>query len=146
MVEFMDILHNRVLIVSVCGWAAAQILKTIIYAIMNKTLEWERLIGDGGMPSAHSATVVAMTTTTGLECGLSSPIFGVAVMISIIVMNDAMGVRMEAGKHAKALNDILETISRKASPEEKFTEFVGHTPLQVCAGALLGLLVAILAR
>ena len=144
MIKFADLLHNRVLIISICGWAAAQLLKTIIYAITNKTLELERLIGDGGMPSAHSATVTAMATTAGLEYGLASPIFGIAIMVAIIVMHDAMGVRMEAGKHAKALNEILDLLSRKAAPEEKLKEFVGHTPIQVCVGSVIGFLIAFL--
>ena len=118
-------------------------MKTIIFAFTNKDWNWERLFGDGGMPSGHSATVTAMATTAGLEYGLSSPVFAVSAILAIVVMHDAMGVRMEAGKHAKALNELLEMLSStKEDPEVKLKELLGHTPLQVCCGAVLGLLIA----
>ena len=138
-----DLLQNHILINALSAWAVAQVLKTIIFAFTNKDWNWERLFGDGGMPSGHAATVTAMATTAGLEYGLSSPVFAVSAILAIVVMHDAMGVRMEAGKHAKALNELLEMLSStKEDPEVKLKELLGHTPLQVCCGAVLGLLIA----
>ena len=138
-----NLLQNHILINALSAWAVAQVLKTIIFAFTNKDWSWERLFGDGGMPSGHSATVTAMATTAGLEYGLSSPVFAVSAILAIVVMHDAMGVRMEAGKHAKALNELLEMLSStKEDPEVKLKELLGHTPLQVCCGAVLGLLIA----
>lgn len=137
--------QNHLLISSLLAWLVAQVIKTIIYAIVNKTLDWERLFGDGGMPSGHSATVTALATTAGIRYGLESPIFAVSVILAVVVMHDAMGVRLEAGKHAKAINELMDLLSSDSlRPEEKLQEFLGHTPLQVCFGAILGFVVAIL--
>ena len=145
MTFFTALLHNHLLMNALYGWAVAQILKTIINAITSKSLDWSRLIGDGGMPSGHSATVCALATTAAMEYGAASPYFGISVVLGIIVMHDAMGVRMEAGKHAQALNELLELVSNvDIDPEEKLKELLGHTPLQVCVGGLLGIAVALL--
>ena len=140
----MELLNNHLLLNALAAWAAAQILKTLIHAVVNGTLDIHRLFGDGGMPSGHSATVTAMAATAGLEYGLDSPIFAVSAILAIIVMHDAMGVRLEAGKHAKALNDLLKTVSSDLDPDLKLKEFLGHTPLLVCFGAFLGLGIALL--
>lgn len=140
----MELLNNHLLLNALAAWVAAQILKTLIHAVVNGTLDIHRLFGDGGMPSGHSATVTAMAATAGLEYGLDSPIFAVSAILAIIVMHDAMGVRLEAGKHAKALNDLLKTVSSDLDPDLKLKEFLGHTPLQVCFGAFLGLGIALL--
>ena len=96
------------------------------------------------MPSVHSATVTALAVTAGIEYGCDSPVFAVCVVLAIIVMHDAMGVRMEAGKHAKAINELLETLSSDKEPDLKLKEFLGHTPMQVCCGAVLGLALALI--
>ena len=140
----MELLNHHLLLNALAAWAAAQILKTLIHAVVNGTLDIHRLFGDGGMPSGHSATVTAMAATAGLEYGLDSPIFAVSAILAIIVMHDAMGVRLEAGKHAKALNDLLKTVSSDLDPDLKLKELLGHTPLQVCFGAFLGLGIALL--
>lgn len=140
-----QLVSNKVLINGVAAWVIAQLLKTIIYAIINRKLHVRRLVGDGGMPSSHSATVTAIATTCGLTFGLASFEFGVTVILAFIVMHDAMGVRKEAGKQAKVLNEMIEFIDsmgKDLSPEEKLKEFVGHTPMQVLAGAALGLIIA----
>ncbi len=143
-----DFIHNRVLITAAAGWACAQITKTVIFCIVNKRFEPERLFGDGGMPSAHSATVTAMALTVGFTSGFSSPVFGLALMFALIVMHDAMGVRLETGKQAKLLNEMMEVFEKMSevdlSFEDRLKEFVGHTPLQVVCGACVGLLVAAL--
>ncbi|MCR5213722.1 MAG: divergent PAP2 family protein [Eubacterium sp.] len=138
-----QIVSNRILISGLIGWASAQLLKTIIFLIVNKRLQLERLFGDGGMPSGHSATVSAVAISTGLESGFASPIFALATILAIIVMHDAMGVRFETGKQAKVLNEMTELIEKlsgtELSNEDKLKEFVGHTPLQVLMGCVLGL-------
>ena len=140
----MALINNHLLVNALAAWAAAQVLKTVIHAVVNRTLDIHRLFGDGGMPSGHSATVTAMAAPAGLEYGLDSAVFAISAIVAIVVMHDAMGVRREAGKHAKALNDLLKTVSSDLEPEVKLMEFLGHTPLQVCSGALLGLVVALI--
>ena len=142
-----EILQNQILICGCLGWGIAQILKTIIYAGINKKIDWKRLFGDGGMPSGHSATVTAMAVRSFLIYGAGSFEFAVTFMLAIIVMHDAMGVRQETGKQAKIIKDLasfMESLGRDITDEEKLKEFVGHTPLQVTAGAIIGSLVALL--
>ena len=138
-----DLITNPFLITAVSSWLIGQVIKTIIYAILNKKLKLERLVGDGGMPSCHSATVASLALITGLIEGFDSAIFAIAGILATVVCHDAMGVRLETGKQAAVLNDILE-LFRKLSeedelPEVKLKEFVGHTPTQVLVGILLGL-------
>ncbi len=142
--DITAILGNNMLISGVLSWAIAQLLKTIIYAVINKSLDFTRLVGDGGMPSGHSATVTALTVTAALEYGADSPVFAVAFIFAIVVMHDAMGVRLEASKHAVMLNNLFELMDPEISPEQKLKEFLGHTPTQVVAGSVLGLIVALL--
>ena len=139
---FSDIFRNHLLMNALLAWATAQILKFFIYLAVNRTIDWKRLTGDGGMPSGHSATVTALAVTSGLEYSCASPAFAVCVVLAIIVMPDAMGVRREAGRHAKAINELLETLSSQQEPDVKLKEFLGHTPMQVCCGAVLGFAVA----
>lgn len=143
-----SILQNEALFCSILSWLVAQVLKTIIYAITNRTLDIRRLFGDGGMPSGHSATVTALATCVGIKYGFSSADFAIAAILAIIVMHDAMGVRLEAGKHAKMLNEIMLELQHMTdptvAPEIRLKEFLGHTPSQVICGSLLGLIVAIL--
>lgn len=143
-----DLLHNDILLAGILSWLTAQVIKTILYAVLNKEIDFSRLMGDGGMPSAHSATVTAVAVMTGLLCGFGSPLFAVACIVAIIVMHDAMGVRLETGKQAKLLNEMValfEALGQpKLSMEKKLKEFVGHTPSQVTAGMLLGIAVALI--
>ena len=139
---FSDLFRNHLLMNALLAWATAQILKFFIYLAVNRTIDWKRLTGDGGMPSGHSATVTALAVTSGLEYSCASPAFAVCVVLAIIVMHDAMGVRREAGRHAKAINELLETLSSQQEPDVKLKEFLGHTPMQVCCGAVLGFAVA----
>ncbi len=145
---FEQLLQNHIFINAVIGWFCAQVLKTITHLIIYKKFVWERLLGDGGMPSAHSATVCALATTIFINIGPDSTEFAIAAILAIIVMHDACSVRLEAGKHAQILNEMIEmfnNISDKSlTTEEKLKEFVGHTKLQVFMGALLGIVIAIL--
>lgn len=141
---------NEILTVSILGWFVAQVLKTIINFILLGKFQLERMWGDGGMPSAHSATVCAMVIATGRCMGVESPIFAVASVMAIITMHDAMGVRYETGEQAKVLNQMIEQwidISSQNSPflqNLHLKEMVGHTPLQVVAGVLVGVAVGLL--
>ena len=145
---FQQLLNNRVFLTAAAGWLVAQISKTIIHFILSKDFRVERLVGSGGMPSSHSATVCALTVATYYEFGAANFEFAISLLVAIIVMHDAMGVRRETGIQAKLLNEILRTFEdmgrSEISAHDKLKEFVGHTPLQVLIGALLGILVAVL--
>ncbi len=141
------IFGNEVLICAVAGWTVAQVLKTLIDFSLNKSFTPERLVGSGGMPSSHSATVCGLTTSAGLCYGMESFEFAICFILASVVMYDAIGVRQETGKQAKLLNLIMEQDLFHLDNEQfqkKLKEFVGHTPLQVFAGAVLGILIAIL--
>ena len=140
-----DLLTNPYLMIPVCAWFTAQLIKVIINAFIHKKLIWERLIGDGGMPSGHSATVASLATITGLLRGLGSFEFAIAGVFAIVVCHDAMGVRHETGKQAVMLNEILRILESEDLPEVKLKELVGHTPLQVLAGILIGITMAFIA-
>ena len=118
-----------------------------IHLIITKRFQRERLFGDGGMPSSHSATVTAVAVMTGLRCGWDSPIFAIAAILAVIVMHDAMGVRQETGKQAKVINSMVELINSfgrgELTLEETLKEFVGHTRRQVVVGAVLGGVIAL---
>ena len=146
--EFLlGIIRNPFFIVSVSSWFVAQFLKTVIYALQNKKWDWTRLFGDGGMPSGHSATVTSLATLAALTYGSDSFQFAIAAILAIIVCHDAMGVRLETGKQAEVLNDLIEVIdllTTEELPEVKLKEFVGQTPIQVMAGVIVGILNAVI--
>lgn len=144
---FFDLLSNKFLIVGLASWAIAQVLKVFIHAAVYKKLEWGRLFGDGGMPSGHSATVTSVATLSALVCGFGSFEFAIAAILAIIVCHDAMGVRRETGKQAVIILEmveLLEAMTKKDLPEAKLKEFVGHTPIQVLAGSIIGILNAVM--
>ena len=147
MTFWMELLNNQVLMSAVVGWVVAQVLKTIIDCALNKGFSPERLYGSGGMPSSHSSTVCALTTSAAYCYGLGSAEFAISFVLAAVVMYDAIGVRQETGKQARLLNMILEQDLFKLNNhqfQERLKEFVGHTPLQVFAGAVLGILLAVL--
>ena len=141
---------NQILTVSLLGWLVAQVLKTLPFVGARRFGELVRMWGDGGMPSAHSATVCAMVIATGRCVGVDSAIFAVASVVAIITMHDAMGVRHETGEQAKVLNQMIDQwieVSEKNAPflqNMHLKEMVGHTPLQVVAGVLVGAAVGFL--
>ena len=142
----IDFINNPYLITGVSSWAIAQILKLIIYAIVNKKFDILRLFGDGGMPSGHSATVTSLAVLTSLTFGTGSFEFAISALLAIIVCHDAMGVRLETGKQAILINEIIKSfdvLAKDELPEVKLKEFVGHTPIQVLAGIIIGILNAI---
>ena len=142
-----ELLDNQIFISAILGWFVAQVLKTLIHMIINKKFVAERMVGSGGMPSSHSSTVCALATAAGMKYGGGSYEFAIAIMLAIIVMYDAMGVRRETGKQGRVLNEMLEiftNMGNQISAEEKLKEFVGHTPLHVLMGAILGIIIALL--
>lgn len=128
---------------SVLAWAAAQIIKTVINIIELRKFDPERLVGAGGMPSSHSATVCSLVTAVGLRYGPDTYEFALAAVLAIIVMYDAMNIRREAGNHAKWINVINATIDPNVRIDKKFKEYLGHTPFQVLVGAVIGVLIAL---
>ena len=139
-----DLRKNRFLRISLTSWLLAQVSKTLIYAIKTGKLEMTRLLGDGGMPSGHAATVTSLAAASALEFGTDSFAFALSTVLALVVCHDAMGVRLETGKQAAALNALLQTLGTGQEKEKKLKEFVGHTPLQVLAGALLGIIIALI--
>lgn len=163
MKDFFNQYYNYVLFAAVLSWCAAQLIKTIIYFLIKKEFNSERLFGAGGFPSSHSATVCAATIAMARKVGPASPEFAIIFILALIVMYDAMGVRRAAGMHAKAINKMNRDFFDKNLFEEKSTEieienekenddkicnkelkeFLGHTPFEVVGGALLGILIAL---
>lgn len=138
-----SILQNKILMISLLAWAIAQILKTMISYWILKEFSLERLLGAGGMPSSHSALVISLVTSVGLMEGLTSTYFAISTIFAGIVMYDATGVRQAAGKHAKAINQIVRQLRYEHKIDDiSLKELLGHTPIEVIAGALLGFLVA----
>lgn len=122
----------------------AQLIKIILYSIKKKKFNTTLIFATGGMPSSHSSTVTAMATTVGLIMGWSSVIFAVAACFAGVVMFDAAGVRRNAGKQAKVLNEMIQALVTKGQiiQVEKLKEFLGHSPVEVLAGAALGMAIS----
>ena len=150
MTYLMDFLNNKIILVPIAAWFIAQVFKILIHALVEKEIRIERLFGDGGMPSGHSATVVSLVVMCGWGMGFDSAVFAIATMMSIIVMHDATGVRREAGKHAQIIKQMAEIINGMFAGENeevrtaKLKEFIGHTHMQVIMGGILGGIVGIL--
>ncbi len=147
---FKSLISNHALIVAVASWAISQILKFFTNLAVSREFDWRRITSDGGMPSAHSATVTSLAIMVGYIEKVGSAAFALAMIFAIVVMRDAVGVRREAGKQAKSIKDIADAINGtfvgkdKEIRTENLKLLVGHTPLQVVFGAFLGALVAIL--
>ena len=142
------ILSNFPLICAGVAWFSAQILKVFTGIFRTKSFNVvELLFGTGGMPSSHTAAVCALAVACGMTCGLSSPIFALAVLFAVVVMRDATGVRREAGEQAKVLNRIMRDLFSSTDSQDidrNLKELIGHTPLQVFVGALVGVAVSLL--
>ena len=140
-----DLITNEVLVVPLCVWAAAQLLKLFTKLVQTKRLDLRYLVASGGMPSSHSAIVAALATTVAMTQGLSSVAFGIACIVALIVIYDSAGVRKSVGQQAVVLNRIVREIRFRrpmAELERDLRELIGHTPLQVVAGAALGIIIA----
>ena len=139
---FNEIIHNKCIYIPLILWFLIQTFKVLTDLVINKKLNVKRIIGAGGMPSSHSAVVCSLASCVGKEYGFNSGIFAIAVIMAFAVMYDAAGVRRAAGKQATILNKILETPGLTTlQVQEKLVEVLGHTPIQVFVGAILGVIV-----
>ena len=146
MQDIGNVFQNSVLIIAVVACLLAQGLKLIIEGITQGKVTFRTLVETGGMPSAHSALVTALAAGVGQTSGWETPEFAIAVLFAVIVMYDATGVRQAAGKQARILNQIVDEFFKDAEfNEERLKELLGHTPVQVIAGCLLGIAVSCIA-
>ncbi|ADZ83472.1 divergent PAP2 family protein [Cellulosilyticum sp. ST5] len=140
-----QLLQNKILWVAIVSWFIAQLFKVIITLLQEHRLDWSKLWASGGMPSSHSAFVMSLAISAGQVWGYDSTYFAIAAVVSFVVMYDAANVRLEAGKQAAVINQIIEVLENPdLNPEERLKEILGHTPLQVVAGGVLGFVIAIL--
>lgn len=139
---FKQIITNKCLIIPLCVWFFIQIFKFLTDFVVNKKINLKRLMGAGGMPSSHSAVVCALSSSVGKIYGFDSGIFAISIIMAFVVMYDAAGVRRAAGKQASILNKIIETPGLSTiQVQEKLVEVLGHTPVQVFVGAIIGFVV-----
>lgn len=136
--------ENRILVASFIAWAIAQLTKTIYELIRYRELRLNRLVSSGGMPSSHSALVMSLATATGCIAGFDSAAFAISLVLAVIVMYDAAGVRRAVSIQARILNQMIdEAFQGKPFAEKRLRELIGHTPTQVIVGGLLGIGVAL---
>jgi len=143
---FYDLIGNYALMCALAGWFSAQTLKIFTALIKEKKLDFKKFLSNGGMPSSHTSTVWALCLSIGKSEGVRSSTFAVSFMLAFIVMVDATGVRRAAGEQAKSLNQIVYdmTDDKPVYMKKKLKELIGHTPLEVVVGALLGALIVLL--
>ena len=142
----MNFWRESVLVTCILSWFIAQLLKVITTLIKNKKIDFRRFVGSGGMPSSHSSFVTSLAVGVGIIDGFGSTAFAMAAVFALVVMYDAAGVRRAAGQQARILNKIVEEWERAdfAKTDKRLKELLGHTPKEVIAGALLGILIAFL--
>lgn len=125
------------------AWAIAQLAKVILYTIVNREFKFERLVGSGGMPSSHAATVCALVTSSVKQFGVGSFEFAISFILAAVVLYDARGVRLETGKQAVTITAIIDHFLKEGTiielPEFELKELIGHTPFQVLIGSLMGI-------
>ncbi len=145
-----EIISNHVLTVPVISWAICQTLKVFTNLLTAREFDIKRILADGGMPSAHSATVLSLAVMCGWEAGFNSPLFALAMMFAIVVMRDAVGVRRDAGKNAAKIKELAETVNKtlpigdKEIGTDKLKVVAGHTFIEVAAGVIIGFAVSVL--
>ena len=143
--NFEGFITNKYLILPFATWFFIQLFKLLYDLVTTKKFNFRRILGAGGMPSSHSAVVVALATIIGKDCGVDTPIFAIALLFAFVVMYDAAGVRRAAGKQARLLNKIVQTPGLSGiEVQEKLVEVLGHTPIQVFVGAVIGLVVGLI--
>ncbi len=142
--SLLELFSNRVLLCALTSWFVAQAMKIPTWYIVEKKWDWRRILGSGGMPSSHTSFVVALTLIVGFTEGFGVPLFAVCFTLAAIVMYDATGVRRETGRQAEVINEILRNvfISGKPIADDDLKELVGHKPLEVLAGAIIGVMTA----
>lgn len=144
---FTQIIGNKIFMTTISAWVIAQTIKVTIGVIQEKKFDFRWFVGTGGMPSSHAAGASCLATAIGLEYGFNSVYFALAAAFAIVVMFDAQGVRRASGKQARILNKIMEDIYWQGRIQEnRLRELIGHTPVEVIAGFLLGITIATLAR
>jgi hypothetical protein len=142
---FVALVENHILMTTLLAWIIAQTTKVVLGIIREKRFNFRWFIGTGGMPSSHAAGATALATTCGLKMGFDSAYFALATVFAMVTMFDAQGVRHSTGKQAELLNKIMDDIYWKGKIEEqKLKELIGHTPVQVFAGAIMGFFIAII--
>ena len=143
--DILGILQNRVLWCAVTAWFVAQALKIPTYWLLEKEWNWNRFFGSGGMPSSHSAFVIALTIMVGATDGFDTALFAATVVLSAIVMYDASGVRHETGVQGQVLNEIIQKVFVDGQPitDVELKELVGHTKVEVAGGFIIGVLTAL---
>lgn len=146
MTYLLELIRNEILITAILSWFIAQFIKLVLVLITDRKLDFTRLTGSGGMPSSHSSFTVSLAAATGFEAGFDSVVFALALAFSLVVMYDASGIRRSAGQQAVILNQIVEKLGKEgfSQTSKKLKELLGHTPLEVFAGAILGIVVAII--
>ena len=143
--NFTQIFHNKFLIVPLLTWFFIQLFKVIYDLCTTKKFNFKRILGAGGMPSSHSAVVMSIAILIGKEYGFDSSIFALSTIFAFVVMYDAAGVRRAAGKQARLLNKIVETPGLTGlEVQERLVEVLGHTPIQVIVGAIIGIIVGVI--
>lgn len=143
--NYQDLIHNKYLLIPVLTWLGIQLFKFLYDIIVEKKVNFKRLLGAGGMPSSHTAVVVALATLIGKDYGVDTPLFAMALLFAFVVMYDAAGVRRAAGKQARLLNKIVETPGLTGlQVSGKLVEVLGHTPMQVVVGAIIGVIVGLI--
>ena len=141
---FSQILHNQILLTAIVSWALAQLIKIGIELIRTHRINWQLIFATGGMPSSHSSLVVALATATGLRQGFDSPLFAIATVLAFVVLYDAQGIRRQAGNQARIINRMLQNVENAGIKVDKnLKELLGHTPIQVMGGTILGIIVAL---
>lgn len=140
-----QLFSNKILWVAILSWFMAQLIKMLITLMQEKRFDFSKMWSSGGMPSSHSSFVMAATISVGYVYGFDHALFAVCMVFSFIVMYDAANVRLEAGKQAVVINQIIEVLENPdLNPEERLKELLGHTPLQVVMGGILGFVVAVI--
>ena len=139
-----DVIRNNTITVPVLAWFAAQLIKVVSKMIREKKFDFTLFVSSGGMPSSHSSFTVSLAVVLGKNYGWNSGLFGLSVAFALIVMYDAAGVRRAVGRQAKVLNKLIHTHLDRLQLEQKLKELVGHTPLEVFMGALLGIVTGLL--
>jgi acid phosphatase family membrane protein YuiD len=142
------VFHNHAFLCAFMAFAFAQVAKVFTYWYTDGKLDYSRLAGSGGMPSSHTAFVIGLTTSVGMTEGTSSHLFAACLVFSLVVMYDASGVRLHAGKHASVLNLIMSELppDHPVQGEGRLRDTLGHTPLQVFVGAVVGIVVGYLTQ
>ncbi len=139
----MQFFGNKVVCATFFGWFTAQTIKVLIGGVAERRFNFKWFVGTGGMPSSHASGVTALATSVGLYEGVGTALFAVTLMFTVVVIFDAQGVRRATGQQAEILNKIMDDIYwGKRIQEDRLKELVGHTPIQVIAGIVVGLVVS----